>query len=476
MAYLPEAFLQRMAALLDDEYEAFLEALQRPPDVGLRVNTLKVSPATFRTLVPFPLEPVPWCPEGFVAPSDAQPGKHPYHSAGLYYLQDPSAMAVGEVLAPRPGEWVLDLCAAPGGKATHMITHMANQGFFLANDVNFHRAHSLAENLDRWGAIPIAITTDLPHRLAQRLAGQFDRVLVDAPCSGEGMFRRNPIACQEWSPAHVAGCATRQREILESAAQLVQPGGWLCYATCTFAPEENEAVIARFLEQHRDFEPVEPEWRPGFTPGRPEWIAKLAEPEVGAGTAAPLGGNSRAKPEWITRAVRLWPHTGPGEGHFIALLRRIDGDLPPQPERFRAEVPGPARELFEKFCREHLNVVPPGDLHLMGTQLYGVPPEAPNLRGLQLMRPGRRLGTLRPDRFEPDHALALSLRPEEARRTLDLSADDPQVQGYLRGETLRSSGEQGWVLITVDGFPLGWGKRVGDVVKNHYPRRLRIRG
>lgn len=475
MSDLPDAFLQRMATLLGDEYPTFLEALQRPPDVGLRVNTLKVSPATFRTLAPFSLEPVPWCPEGFVVIGGDPPGKHPYHSAGLYYLQDPSAMAVGEVLAPQPGEWVLDLCAAPGGKATHLIARMSNEGFLLANDVRFERARSLAENLDRWGAVPIAITTETPQRLAQRFAGLFDRVLVDAPCSGEGMFRRSSIARQEWSPEHVLGCAVRQREILESAAQLVRPGGYLGYATCTFAPEENEAVIARFLEQHRDFEPVEPEWRPGFTPGRPEWVETWQAPGRKHPTAPP-GGNARARAEWLVRAVRLWPHTGPGEGHFIALLQRVEGDPPRQPERFRTEVPGPARELFETFCREHLNTVPSGELHLVGTQLYGVPLGAPNLRGMQWMRPGRRLGSLRSGRFEPDHALALSLRPEDARRVLNLATDDPQVQGYLRGETLHSPGEPGWVLITVDGFPLGWGKRVGDVVKNHYPRRLRMRG
>ena len=469
MIELPDAFLNRMAALLGDEYKAFLAAYQRPPDSGLRVNTLKISPTQFRARSPFPLDPVPWCPAGFVIPSEAEAGKHPYHAAGVYYLQDPSAMAVAEMLAPRPGEWVLDLCAAPGGKATHLVSLMANQGLLLANDVSRERAQVLVENLERWGAIPIVVTAERPHRLADRLAGLFDRVLVDAPCSGEGMFRRSIAARRAWSPEHVAGCALRQTEILATAARLVRPGGWLCYATCTFAPEENEAVVARFLDQHQEFEIATPAWRPGFAPGRPEWLAELQDAPASPGNVGDLHTA-------LARTVRLWPHHGPGEGHFVALLRRIGGDPPPQPEPFRGDVPGPALRLFESFCREHLNRTPDGNLHLMGNQLYALPPGTPELRGLQWVRPGRRLGAFKRDRFEPDHALALSLHPEEARRVLDLAADAPQVQGYLRGEPLRSPGEAGWVLITVDGFPLGWGRRVGEVVKNHYPRRLRVRG
>ena len=250
---IPPAYLQRMQHLLGDQYPAFLAACAQPAVAGLRLNTLKISPQEFQSISPWPLSPLPWSVAGFALPSAAQPGKHPYHAAGLYYLQDPSAMAAAEVLAPRPGERVLDLAAAPGGKSTHLAALMQNQGLLVANEIHPQRAWDLAENLERCGVQMACITNETPARLAQAWGGMFDRVLLDAPCSGEGMFRKSERARGEWSPEHVAACATRQGGILNEAARLVRPGGWLLYATCTFAPQEDEQTIGQFLQAHPEF-------------------------------------------------------------------------------------------------------------------------------------------------------------------------------------------------------------------------------
>jgi NOL1/NOP2/fmu family ribosome biogenesis protein len=299
------------------------------------------------------------------------------------------------------------------------------------------------------------ITQETPDRLAARLAGFFDRVLVDAPCSGEGMFRKEPDACREWRPGQIAGCARRQLGILDAAARLVRPGGWLAYSTCTFALEENEAVIVGFLRRHRDFA-VEPiERRPGFD----------------AGLANRLGDASDA----ISRTVRIWPHHAPGEGHFVALLRRADDGMIASVSAPRIKKPSVrALAAYQTFCREHLGRVPADEVSLIGTELYAVPPAAPDLGGLRRARPGWWLGTVRGDRFEPGHALAMALIPDDVRSALNLTAGDPRVTAFLRGESLRSSGDDGWVLVAVDGFPLGWGKRLRGVVKNRRPRGLAI--
>ena len=315
-----------MRAWMGDEAEPFLASLDEPPQPGLRVNTLKATAEEFRQRSPFALRPVPWCAEGFLLPptDETRPGRHPYHAAGLYYLQDPSAMLAAVLLDPQPGDRVLDLCAAPGGKATHLAARLGNQGLLAANEVVRGRTAALLDNLERFGAANILITSESPETLAATWPAAFDRVLVDAPCSGEGMFRKTPVARQEWRPQTVSGCALRQTGILEAAARLVRPGGRLVYATCTFAPEENEAVIARFLVTHPHFELAPPPPLPGLDCGRPDWIA----PELAAGLP-------------LERCVRIWPHRAPGEGHFFAVLQRWGDD--PAPSWSPANSPLPAR-------------------------------------------------------------------------------------------------------------------------------------
>jgi 16S rRNA C967 or C1407 C5-methylase (RsmB/RsmF family) len=312
----PPEFLSRMRALLPaDEFVDFAAAFDRPPRVGLRVNTLKISAVDFTKIAPFPLAPVgEWEPAGFIVADDSRPGRHSYHDAGLYYLQEPSAMVPAALLAPRPGELVLDLAAAPGGKATHLAALMAEpapaersplrrmldaSGLLVANDVHAGRARLLADNLARWGAFNVLVTSDEPERLAAAFGPIFDRMLLDAPCSGEGMFRRGEAV--EWSAAIVAACARRQRSVLAAAPGLVRPGGRLLYSTCTFAPEENEAVIGAFLAAENNFALAEPRRFAGFERGRPEWVGETGETDG-----------------QLARTVRLWPHNFPGEGHFSA--------------------------------------------------------------------------------------------------------------------------------------------------------------
>ena len=459
---LPAPYLQRMAKLLGSEYTPFVASYAEQRVDGLRVNELKVGPQAFVNSLPVDVSPVEWCPSGFTIPSDTALGHHPYHAAGLYYLQEPSAMAVTEVLAPRPGERVLDLCAAPGGKATHIASLMRGQGLLVANDIHRRRVRALAENVARWGATNAAILNEKPDRLARRFPAFFDRALVDAPCSGEAMFRRSESACAAWSVEHVRGCAMRQQQILASAAPMIRPGGWLCYATCTFSPEENEGVVASFLRDHPDFDILEVSRFPGFERGHPEWVE----------TTQPL-----------ERAVRLWPHRAPGDGHFIALMQRTRGEVGPPERTWAAQTPpdfgqlsrAAAGEVLADFCRKYLALQIEGQLSLAGSHLYRLPPDLPDLSGLRVVRTGWWLGRVGRDRLEPSHALAMALHREEARLTLDLSADGPEVCAYLQGRPLHSRGEDGWLLVTVDGHPLGWGKRVRGEVKNHYPRRLRWR-
>jgi NOL1/NOP2/sun family putative RNA methylase len=453
-----------MRHLLGDEFGAFLESYTQPPSAGLRLNTLKITPEAFQSISPFPLSPIPWCPSGFLIENEPQPspGKHPYHAAGLYYLQDPSAMAVAELFNPQPGDLVLDLAAAPGGKTTHLASLMKDDGVLVANETHPRRIWELAENMERWGVQNAAILNETPERLARAFAGIFDKVLLDAPCSGEGMFRKSQTARQEWSPQRVASCALRQSAILRQAARLVRPGGLLAYSTCTFAPEENEAVIAGFLKENPTFELAQTKLFPGTSSGRPDWVDFTGSQTIDAAYTAPL-----------TVAVRLWPHLGAGEGHFVALLRRSDDQPPTRLVSKRPPTPPvEALRLFREFCAEHLLVEWQADrLALSGSYLYWIPPGTPEMAGLKLIHPGLWLGTVKPGRFEPSHALALALREDQARQIVGLDLE--AALAYLRGGTLQQSGPNGWVLVTLQGFPLGWGKRIKGVIKNYYPKGLR---
>jgi len=453
---LPHDFLEKMKSLLGKDFEAFVRSYEEERAQGLRVNPLKISVDRFAEISPFGMRRIPWATEGFYYGQEDRPGKHPFHEAGLYYIQEPSAMAVGELVDPRPGEAVLDLCAAPGGKTTHLAGKMSGQGLLVANEPHPARAKILSQNVERMGVRNAVVTNETPDRLASRFPAFFDRILVDAPCSGEGMFRKDPDARAEWSLGHVRMCSDRQLDILLSAADMLKPGGRLAYSTCTFSPEENEGAISRFVALRPEFGIEAAEAYGGFDRGRPEWVPDAAE--------------------GIGETIRLWPHRIQGEGHYVAVLRKKDG--PEAGKRKYAKPWGDAKSLrdYSAFAEETLNVAPTGLFTLFGDQLYILPSGMPALEGLKVVRPGWHLGTLKKNRFEPSHALALSLRGEEVRHRRRLASGSAELAAYLRGEALEADGPKGWHLVEVDGFSLGWGKLADGSLKNHFPKGLRWTG
>ena len=427
---LPEAFLNRMKDQLGEDYPAFLESLERPRAVALRFNPLKGE----RPVLPFVEDPVMWEPEGFYYDPQARPGLHPYHEAGVYYLQEASAMAPVALLDPQPGERVCDLCAAPGGKTTQIAGRMKEEGFLLCNEINPKRAKILSRNIERMGVANSLVTNEHPAVLAERFPGWFDRVLIDAPCSGEGMFRKEEAAVTDWSQETVEMCARRQGEILHSAAQMLRPGGLLVYSTCTFAPEEDELAVAAFLESHRSFEPEVLD-APWFEP-------------------VENGGH------------RLWPHKLLGEGHFAAVLRK-KGDE--EAEYTRSEG-GKLPKEWVSFAKELGIRLPEGKPLLFGQSLYWAPAGMPELARLKVLRPGLELGEVKKGRFEPAHALALWLK--DCGSSQSFPADSEEMKDYIHGDVVASE-QKGWCLVKADGYAIGWAKGDGRVLKNHYPKGLR---
>ncbi|HHV98342.1 MAG TPA: NOL1/NOP2/sun family putative RNA methylase [Clostridiaceae bacterium] len=464
--HLPEDFIIKMKELLKDEFEDFIKSYEENRNQGLRVNTLKISVQDFHDKSPFTIKKIPWTQEGFYYGDTDRPGKHPYHEAGLYYIQEPSAMAVGEMVDPMPGEKILDLCAAPGGKTTHIAAKMNQKGFLLANEIHPARAKILSQNVERMGIRNTVVTNETPERLAQRFPGYFDRVLVDAPCSGEGMFRKDPQACEEWSLENVAMCASRQLDILKHAGSMLRPGGRLIYSTCTFSPEENEGVISKFLNSSPEFEVEDIQAYEGFDRGRADWIADAAEN--------------------IEKTIRIWPHKLQGEGHFIAVLRKKDisegtgggierasGIARVNRKYLHTSLDRKLLKDYYHFAEEFLSFIPEGKYVLFGEQLYIIPEEMLALENLKVVRPGWHLGTIKKNRFEPSHALGISIKGEQVKYKLNLSADSDEITAYLKGEPLEAEGPKGWYLVEVDGYSIGWGKLTDRILKNHYPKGLR---
>lgn len=456
MIELPEAFRQKMKNLLQDEYDDFINSYRAEQNYGLRVNTLKITPEMFAQLNVFSLTDIPWAEYGFYYDPHERPGKHPYHDAGLYYIQEPSAMAVVEIMQPKPGEKILDLSAAPGGKATQIAQHMKQQGLLVANEIHPKRARVLSQNVERLGIKNCVVTNETPTKLAIRFPAFFDRILVDAPCSGEGMFRKNEEAIQEWSLDNVRQCAVRQHDILDDAKEMLAAGGQLVYSTCTFAPEENEQMINDFVKNNPEFTIEAVEVYEKFSAGRSEWVNEPVDD--------------------IKNTIRIWPHRVKGEGHFVAVLRKNNDEHPQRLKPIRALKNKKRLADFIDFAKDTLVKIPDGNYVIFGDELYLVPSEMIAIDRLKVLRPGWHLGTFKKNRFEPSHALALGLQKEEVKRTWNLHHDGDEVIAYLKGETIQASGEKGWYLITVDGYSLGWGKLTNKTMKNHYPKGLRWLG
>ncbi|SHE51893.1 16S rRNA (cytosine(967)-C(5))-methyltransferase [Seinonella peptonophila] len=463
MKSLPAEYKQQMKQLLGNQFSSFWSTYQQEPTKGLRVNRLKVTTQMLKEQTEFQLQPIPWCNEGFsYDPSQDRPGKHIYHRLGLYYIQDASAMSPVEALAPQPGEKILDLCAAPGGKTTQIAAKMNNQGLIVANEIDTKRSQALIENLDRCGVTIATVLNEHPEHLTKNFRQFFDRILIDAPCSGEGMFRKDVDARDRWSLKLVDKCSQLQQEILHAAAQMLQAGGRLVYSTCTFNPHENENVIATFLQHHPEFKITEVPQHDFFQPGQADWVHP------------PLAS--------LQKTARLWPHHLQGEGHYVAVLEKEAHQEKISVSHHRKRTKHKTKCLSDDayrnlltFCQQHLNQLQwnPDQLILYGEHLYQISQFLPTLHRIRVKRPGRYLGQMKRSHFQPSHALAQSLQPNQVKQSINFTQHDPQLLTYLRGEVLTATGENGWVLVTVDHQPLGWAKRTHSQLKNHYPKWLR---
>ena len=478
MMNLPIEFEKKMKAFLGNEWDDFLYSYDNNRFQALRFNTLKVQSPEERMLILKVLgissdKRVSWANEAYYFDENVRPGKHPYHEMGLYYIQEPSAMSAAALLAPKPGMRVLDLCAAPGGKSTQLATYLGDSGLLVSNEINTQRSRILSQNIERMGIKNAIVTNEDSFVLASHFPGFFNAIQVDAPCSGEGMFRKLPEAIEQWSIENVAICAARQKEILDNAAVMLKPGGVIVYSTCTFSKEENEDVIEYFLERHPDF--------------------TLEEME------------------------RFWPHKVDGEGHFVAkLVRRgsvnelgADYDVcedscnkvedtglkadrktkknKNSKNRKNETKPALTKEnmkLLSEFLDETISEdmaawIKNSRLVMFGEQLYRLPDMEVDIKGLKVQRAGLHIGEFKKQRFEPSHSLALALKLSEAKNVVKLTWDDPQTTGFFNGQSVMLSDEQtaeckkGWALVCVDGYTAGWGKVNGTQVKNHYPKGLR---
>lgn len=457
---LPIEFEKKMKAFLGNEWDDFLYSYDNNRFQALRFNTLKVqSPEErmriLKTLKISSDKKVSWANEAYYFDENVRPGKHPYHEMGLYYIQEPSAMSAAALLAPKPGMRVLDLCAAPGGKSTQLATYLGDSGLLVSNEINTQRSRILSQNIERMGIKNAIVTNEDSFVLASHFPGFFNAIQVDAPCSGEGMFRKLPEAIEQWSMENVAICVERQKEILDNAAVMLKPGGTIVYSTCTFSKEENEDVIEYFLERHPDF--------------------TLEEME------------------------RFWPHKVDGEGHFVAkLVRRgcVDTDLKAdrktkknknsknRKNETKSALTKENMKLLSEFLDETISEnmaawIKNSRLVMFGEQLYRLPDMEVDIKGLKVQRAGLHIGEFKKQRFEPSHSLALALKLNDAKNVVKLTCDNPQTIGFFNGQSVMLSDEQaaeckkGWALVCVDGYPAGWGKVNGAQVKNHYPKGLR---
>ena len=432
MTKLPEQFIKNMQRQLpENEWEAFFAIYEKPPYKGVRLNPLKGGRDALKPLLPFLGEPIEWEENGYYSTVE-KVGGSPFHVAGLFYSQEPSAMCAAPLLEVQEGERVLDLCSAPGGKGTQLACAMNGKGLIVLNEPIFSRAKILSQNVERMGIKNAVVTCELPENLSVKFAGYFDKILIDAPCSGEGMFRKNAEeALSEWSEENVALCAERQKKILDEGTKMLKSGGRLGYSTCTFAESEDEGQVRDYLENH-------PEMR-------------------------------------LIKQEKLYPHKVEGEGHFAALFEKTErvGEWDTRLKECRPWCTKESEKAYREFEKSFFKTQQAKRLYEQNGVLYELPEGVFEWKGIQVLRVGVRLGEVKHGRFEPDHALALSARSEDCKNVLNLEPEDTRIEKYLRGETLESDLPNGWCIICVHGYPLGLGKAVNGTIKNHYPKGLR---
>ncbi len=418
--------------LPENEWEAFFACYKNKPYKGVRLNPLKGGMSALKSLLSFLKEQVAWEENGYYT-DEEKLGASPYHFAGLFYSQEPSAMCAAPLLETKAGEKVLDLCSAPGGKGTQLACAMDGKGLIVLNEPISSRAKILSQNVERMGVKNAVVTNEYPEALAKRFVGYFDKILVDAPCSGEGMFRKNAEeALAEWSEENVAMCAKRQASILDCATQMLKKGGRLVYSTCTFSEAEDEGQVRDYLQKH-------PEMR-------------------------------------LIKQEKLYPHKVKGEGHFAALFEKTEktAEWDSRIKTAKNSVTQKSERAYRDFEKTFFKEKFACRLYENNSTLYELPEEVFDWKGLNILRAGIRLGEVKNDRFEPAHALAVCVRTEECKNTVSFSVDDPRIEKYLRGEVIEGEAKNGWCLVCVDGYPLGWGKAVNGVIKNHFPKGLRL--
>ncbi|ALD72506.1 RsmF rRNA methyltransferase first C-terminal domain-containing protein [Streptococcus gordonii] len=431
----PTGFEEKYQRLLGKEAASFFSTFDQEPLSAFRTNPLKEGQLTFSN----PIPGTKWGYYGKVS------GKSPEHVTGLVYSQEPAAQMVAQVAHPHEGMRVLDLAAAPGGKSTHLLSYLNNTGLLVSNEINNKRSKILVENIERFGARNVLVTNESAERLAKVFSSYFDLIVLDAPCSGEGMFRKQPDAMDYWSLDYPAQCATLQREILEDAVKMLANGGELVYSTCTWAPEENEEIVAWLLDEF-PLELVDIPKLNGMTPG-------IDYPET----------------------ARMYPHHFKGEGQFVAKFRFVGEHKLPKLKPVRSNLTADQRSLWQTFQNEHLKVELKGDLQTFGDQLYLLPLGLPDLSKIKIARNGLHLGTFKKKRFEPSFALGLALQPSEVKNKLELSQQDFEV--YVGGETLqiKESLPNGWYQLIIHGNGLGFAKLANQTLKNYFPKGLRFR-
>ena len=428
MINLPEKFIENMKKQLPaNEWEAFFAVYENKPYKGVRLNPLKGGRYELSDILG---EQIPWEENGFYT-SIEKLGASPFHFAGLFYSQEPSAMSAAPLLNVQAGERVLDLCSAPGGKGTQLACAMDGKGLIVLNEPVLSRAKILSGNVERMGVKNAVVTCETPEKLAKIFENYFDKILVDAPCSGEGMFRKNTEeALGEWSEENVALCAARQKRILTEAVKMLKVGGKLVYSTCTFAPQEDEAQAAWLVSEY-------PQMR-------------------------------------LLSQEKLYPHKIKGEGHFVALFEKCGGETNARVKKMKPFISKESERAFRAFEKECLQDLPFSHLHEAGGVLYALPDHVFDFKGLSVLRAGLRLGEVKNGRLEPSHSLALASQKAEWKNAVDLSPTDPRLEKYLRGETIDDPiAKNGWCVVCVAGFPIGLGKVVNGVVKNHIPKGLR---